>query len=61
MPREQQPTRTFVKDVGGEKQTRIVNSAQGEVDALFDGFAEESTGSAKSGTSGASRSSSSSS
>lgn len=61
MPREQQPTRTFVKNVDGEKQTRIINSAQGEVQALFDGFVEESTSSAKSSTSGASRSSSSSS
>lgn len=57
---EETKTRTFVKKTrDGRELTREVTGAGSEVEARFDGFHEKAT-SAKSSTSGSSRSSSSS-
>lgn len=66
MAKETSTTRVFTKDVGGETLTRHVTSPQAEVEALFDGFTEQKSGSKTSSaststSSGGSRSSSSSS
>jgi hypothetical protein len=45
MAREQKPVRVFVKDGPDGELTRQVNSAAGEVNALYDGFVEKTSNS----------------
>lgn len=57
----EQKTRTFTKEVDGETVTRQVTSPSAEVEALFEGYTEQTSGSKPTGGSSSSRSASSSS